>query len=108
MRGRPKKDVAALAQAVGYHCVRNSELEDWHAEGRISDEEMKEFMIGIVDRIFTALYHVSDFEFTDGFLKAAGETLVFWQEPKLDEEFKQAFVDFTRTRRARQADGSHR
>lgn len=46
-----------LAQALAYHCVRNTRLEDIHANDRISDEEMKDLMIEVTNSIYTALVH---------------------------------------------------
>ena len=46
----------SLAFKLTVHGFRNSPIEDIHADGRISDEEMKNLNKTIVNQIYTLLY----------------------------------------------------
>lgn len=65
----------ALAMALAYHCVRNNTpLEELHTRYSISQEDMKELMIGVTDAIYTALID-PDF--------IAEPVPSYWKRPKL-------------------------
>ena len=44
-----------LALRMALHCVRNTVIENYHTQGKISDEEMKAFNIEVANNIFTYL-----------------------------------------------------
>jgi hypothetical protein len=67
-----------LAQALAFNCVRNSRLEDIHAEGRISDPEMKRLMIEITDSLYTAMTYP----------EILAEPPPYWNTPKIDGPWK--------------------
>lgn len=71
------RNKAELAKVLAYHCVRNTALEDIHAEGRISDAEMKALMIEVTDRLYTA------FTRKDVLLSPAPS---YYQDPKLSPD----------------------
>jgi hypothetical protein len=56
----------------------------WNEVSRISDEEMKALMIGVVNRVFTFLIDpalcINSFSMPSG-----------WNKPAIDEEFQQGF-----------------
>lgn len=85
MRLHPK-DIAELkmaAKMIAIHGYRNSPIEDIHAEGRISDAEMKHLNKTICNQIYTMLYLMR----TTGlpsFFTAYGSD---WDEPELLEEW---------------------
>jgi hypothetical protein len=101
-------ETADLSLALSYHCVRNP-LEDLHAGitpstktgdwsdvkvvtpygeipwtklSRISDEEMKELMIEVVNSLYTALTNITDPSYAGLFLRRASETKRKWNEPR--------------------------
>jgi len=45
----------ALSKLITVNCVRNTIIENYHAEGKISDEEMKAFNKEVCNHIYTAL-----------------------------------------------------
>jgi hypothetical protein len=80
-----QQTAAKFAKLLAFHCVRNSYLEDlhagispssqtgdytdvkvispygeipWNRVGRISDEEMRQLMEDIVNRLYTFLFHL--------------------------------------------------
>ena len=117
-----RRALARLAQALVEVCVRNSGIEDLHAGtfpdseqrdfsdvkvvspygeipwtklSRISDDEMKQLMIEIVDRVFTFL------TFPEELAVRSAQTRK-WQRPRLDPELMQT----VQRRMARSAAGS--
>ncbi len=101
-----RRALARLAQALVEVCVRNSRIEDLHAGtfpdseqgdfsdvkvvspygeipwtklSRISDDEMKQLMIEIVDRVFTFLTFPEE-------LAVRSAQVRKWQRPRLDPE----------------------
>lgn len=44
-----------LAKLMAQQCFRNTELENLHADGKISQEEMKALMIDVVNKTYTCL-----------------------------------------------------
>lgn len=47
--------IADYTLRMALHCVRNTVIEDYHAQGKISDAEMKAFNIEVVNKIYTFL-----------------------------------------------------
>lgn len=88
-----KKDMETLAIAMSYHCVRNTVIEDWHAEGRISDPEMKEFMIEVVSKIYTTLVSLDDVNFAAAYFTMADGVQNKWDKPKIRKKFVKSFQE---------------
>lgn len=104
-----------LAKMLALQCFRNSKLEDhhggvfpssktgdytdvkvvtpygeieWNQLSRISDEEMKELMIDVVDRTYLALTNLNNTQYKHLLTQALKEHDVEpgWQEPKIPED----------------------
>jgi hypothetical protein len=112
MNKTEKAHAAILAKAITAICVRNGYLEDlhsgitpsskagdysdvkvvtpygeipWEKLSRISDEEMKRLMKGIVNQIYTFLCRQSDPEFLDSFVAMGSRYSARWDEPEAIE-----------------------
>ncbi len=80
-----------LALRLAVHGVRNTVIENYHAEGKISDKEMKAFNIEVVNNLFTYLEIFTnpkfkkehDFVFGKGFGSFYKPNN--WNSPELDE-----------------------
>jgi len=113
MKEMDKSIAAVLAKAITAICVRNGFLEDlhsgttpssktgdysdvkvvtpygeipWKNVSRISDEEMKRLMKGIVDQIYTFLCRQEDPVFVEAFIRMGSMYAAQWDEPKLAED----------------------
>jgi hypothetical protein len=113
MKEMDKSVAAVLAKAIAAVCVRNGFLEDlhsgttpssktgdysdvkvvtpygsipWRDVSRISDEEMKRLMKGIVDQIYTFLSRQEDPAFLEAFLRMGSMYAARWDEPKLTQD----------------------
>ncbi len=113
MKDTDKAIAAALAKAITAMCVRNGFLEDlhsgitpssktgdysdvkvvtpygeipWQDVSRISDEEMKRLIKGIVNQIYRFLCHQEDEEFLEAFIRAGSRYAAKWDEPELPED----------------------
>ena len=86
-----KRELQKIALAMTLNCVRNTVIEKYHCEGKLSDADMKAFNKEVVNRIYTFLdswLNRSDKERdlflgtmaarADGFVKT-------WDEPELDK-----------------------
>ncbi len=78
------------AKWAAFNCVRNNTvLEDLHAEGKITDAEMKEFMIEVTDNLFA---------FMEG--KMPGSTPpAYWREPSVPPEYEAMYAENHHTMR---------
>ncbi|MEL6646273.1 MAG: hypothetical protein AAFQ05_00990 [Pseudomonadota bacterium] len=78
---------AILAKAIAAGCVRNTHLENIHAEEvLLDDENMRILMKEVVDRIYTVLLNLDDTklqENLDFFLRFTAK----WDEPELVESW---------------------
>ena len=70
-----------LAKAIVAYCFRNTILEDIHADGRISQEEMKVLMQTAVNHVYAVLSHEGDVEFEEKVLSHALKFTQGWDEP---------------------------
>jgi hypothetical protein len=104
-----------LALAMSSLCVRNTSIETIHAGitphsqagdysdtfvstpagsilwkdvSRITDAEMKAFMIEVVDGIYTVMLRMDDPEFMREFLQLGSRYAAGWDEPKISDAFK--------------------
>lgn len=86
-----KRELQKIALAMTLNCVRNTVIEKYHCEGKLSDADMKAFNKEVVNRIYTFLdswLNRSEQERdlflgtmaarADGFVKN-------WDEPELDK-----------------------
>lgn len=83
-----------LAVRLAHHCVRNTIIEDYHANGKLSQTDMKDFNIEVANKIYTILEILLNpkyKKFRDSpafnrfFYQPAG-----WDKPTLDQEFMSA------------------
>jgi hypothetical protein len=113
MKKTDKALAAVLAKAITAMCVRNGYLEDlhsgvtpsskagdysdvkvvtpygeipWPEVSRISDEEMKRLMKGIVNQIYSFLCRQEDPTFLDAFVRMGSRYAAHWDEPELVED----------------------
>jgi hypothetical protein len=109
MNKSEKAHAAILAKAITAICVRNGYLEDlhsgitpsskagdysdvkvvtpygeipWEKVSRISDEEMKRLMKGIVNQVYTFLCRQDDPEFLNSFITMGTNYSARWDEPE--------------------------
>lgn len=80
----------ALALSVAAYCVRNTVIENYHADGKLSDSEMKTFNKEVADKIYTFLTFLLDKQ--NGEYEAMMRVLLKyrptnWDAPKLDQDF---------------------
>jgi hypothetical protein len=113
MKKTDKALAAVLAKAITAMCVRNGFLEDlhsgvtpssksgdysdvnvvtpfgkipWAEVSRISDEEMKRLMKGIVNQIYSFLCRQEDPTFLEAFIRMGSRYAAQWDEPELVED----------------------
>lgn len=85
------KTIQDMALRIALHCVRNTIIEDYHAQGKISDQEMKAFNIEVVNNIFTffELMSNSKFQKERDFVFGKESRWFYkptnWNAPELDE-----------------------
>ena|ERR1022692_197843 len=78
----------SLALTMAVACVRNTVIENYHADGKISDAEMKAFNKEVVNRLYTVLCVLHDPELKAGqpgvlrYLDMYYPTN--WDQPRLD------------------------
>lgn len=89
----PHSDLKGLALLIAVNCVRNTIIEDFHSDGKLSDTEMKALNQEVTDKIYTFLYYLFEKpgEDQEAFLSAMG--MMFpsnWDKPKLDADFVKA------------------
>ena len=79
----------ALTMAV--NCVRNTIIEDYHADGKLSDEDMKNFNKEVSNKLYTYLKIVlfsNNVKDSQRFLTAMGMMYpTTWDKPEFDEDF---------------------
>ena len=112
MKNTDKTRAATLAKAITAICVRNGFLEDlhsgttpssktgdysdvkvvtpygeipWGKVSRISDEEMKRLMKGIVNQIYMFLCRQEDPAFLESFITMGSRYTARWDEPEATE-----------------------
>jgi hypothetical protein len=89
----PQSYLQRLALLITVNCVRNTVIEDYHADGKLSDAEMKAFNQEVANKIFTFLHYLFEKprEDEEAFLSAMGMMYPSrWDEPKLDTDFVRA------------------
>ena len=85
-----------LALTMAANCVRNTVIEDYHADGKLSDLEMMEFNKEVANKLYTFLrvgLYGTNRKDKELFMKT--QMLMFphgWDEPSLDDEFMGALA----------------
>lgn len=94
------KTAQDMALLITVNCVRNTIIEDYHADGKLSQDEMKRFNKEVVNKIYTFI----KYWFTDSkqdFRALMDAVSVFypseWDRPELDEDFIKA-IDIIKKR----------
>jgi len=88
-----------LALMMTINCVRNTIIEEYHSEDKINQEEMKEFNIEVSNKIYTFLkyfMHESEKEREKLMLLMSMFSTNGWNQPEIDEDFKQALEFFNK------------
>jgi hypothetical protein len=83
-------EVKRLALLMAVNCVRNTVIEDYHAQGKLSNAEMMAFNREVANKIYTFLtYMISrPMEDWDDFLGAMSWMYPHkWDQPKFDPDF---------------------
>ena len=80
-----------MALMMVIHCVRNTVIEDYHADGKLSEEEMMKFNKEVSDKIYTFLqvmFNPSNRKQRKQLLSILNEYGTNgWDQPRLDESF---------------------
>jgi hypothetical protein len=84
-----------LALKITVHGVRNTIIEDYHANNKITDQEMMIFNKEVVNKIYTFLQIILNPLYKTEKEVLSRETIIFylpngWDEPKLDESILRA------------------
>lgn len=102
-RKMEESTIEKIALLMAVNCVRNTVIETYHGEGKISDTEMMAFNIEVVNKIYTFLrfyFGTMPKADTEEFMKLVSWFFPSWNQPKLDEDFMEA-VDSSVKRVAR-------
>ena len=86
----PPSELKRLALLMAVNCVRNTVIEDYHADGKLSDAEMKALNQEVANKIYTFVHYLfSDSnDEQEAFLSAMGSMYPSnWDQPKLDSDF---------------------
>jgi hypothetical protein len=89
----PPSDLKRLALLMAVNCVRNTVIEDYHSDGKLSDTEMKALNQEVASKIYTFLHFLfsNSSEDQEAFLNAMGMMYPSnWDQPKLDADFVKA------------------
>jgi hypothetical protein len=79
-----------LALLMAVNCVRNTVIEDYHADGKLDDSDMKAFNQEVANKIYTFLQFLilKPDEDREAFLSAMGAMYPLnWDQPKVDRDF---------------------
>jgi hypothetical protein len=93
----PESRLRELALLMAVNCVRNTVIEDYHAQGKLSDAEMKSFNQEVANKLYTFLHFLfgKSPEDQQAFLSAM--TMMYpsnWDKPKLDRSFVEVTKQF--------------
>lgn len=100
--------VKPLALMMSVICVRNTVIEDYHARGSLSQDDMKAFNQEVANKIYTFLVFLMDRPEVerDRFIDMA--VMFFpsnWDEPHLDADLMEAFELSKRAKTGRTSEG---
>ena len=77
-----------LALRMALHCVRNTIIEDSHAAGKLTDQEMAAFNREVADKIYSFLHIMFNPSYSSR--RAAALEYLYapqWDQPTLDKSF---------------------
>lgn len=83
-------DLKRLALLMAVSCVRNTIIEDYHAQGKLNDAEMMAFNKEVANKIYTFLTFLfaRPVEDQQAFLSAVGWSYPKnWDQPTIDRSF---------------------
>lgn len=88
-----KIELKRLALLMAVNCVRNTVIEDYHAQGKLTDEEMKAFNKEVANKLYTFLEYIFNKPLEDQQAFLSAMSIMYpanWDQPKLDSEFIKA------------------
>lgn len=87
--------VRVLAVALAHFCFRNGPVEDMHADGKLSQEDMKTLNTYMVDRLglFFLLLGLADIDSLKLALAFHAQCGTDWDDPDLDRMLKEHFIN---------------
>jgi hypothetical protein len=100
-------DLKRIALLMAANCVRNTIIEDYHAQGKLSDAEMMAFNREVANKIYTFLTYMiaKPTEDWDDFLGAMSWMYPQkWDQPKIDADFAAVMRMIKRKRIPRRRD----
>lgn len=86
----PSSELKRLALLMAVNCVRNTVIENYHADGKLSDEEMKVFIQEVANKIYTFLHYTTTKPPEDQAALLSVMSMMYpsnWDQPKLDADF---------------------
>lgn len=90
--------IDGIAKAITVEAFRNGPVEDMHAEGKLSDEDIKtlnKYMVNKIARILT-MYEAKDWFGLAILMQFAGMYTTGWDKPEIDmEEIDKLKENFT-------------
>jgi hypothetical protein len=92
-------DLKSLSLLMVSNCVRNTVIEDYHAQGKLSDDDMKAFNQEVANKLYTFLTFLMKKSAEDRQVFMGMMALMFptgWDQPKLDGDFMTAFRQIKR------------
>jgi hypothetical protein len=84
-----------VALGITHLCVRNTVIEQYHADGKLTDAEMKEFNKEVANKLYTALLLLTsrDPEESEAtFSLFASHRPYNWDPPEIDQGIRKAVV----------------
>lgn len=100
-------DLKRIALLMAANCVRNTVIEDYHAQGKLNDAEMMAFNREVANKIYTFLTYMiaKPAEDWDDFLGAMSWMYPkSWDQPKIDPDFTAVMKMVKKRRRAPRRD----
>ena len=90
------KELQSIALIMTLHCVRNTVIEDYHAAGQLSQDDMKAFNKEVADKIYSILQVLLNPHYAKVRQELFSTKPSFqrpfcapsnWDQPKFDKEF---------------------
>jgi hypothetical protein len=107
----PPSELKRLALLIAVNCVRNTVIENYHSDEKLSDPEMMAFNQDVANKIYTFLHYMFNKpqEDQEAILSAMGMMYPSnWDQPKLDADFVKAINFFKRAGNRIEQTSSHR
>ncbi|HTU24756.1 MAG TPA: hypothetical protein VMF30_05135 [Pirellulales bacterium] len=86
-----------LALLIAVNCVRNTCIEDYHADGKLSDPEMKALNREVANKIYTFLHYLFGDSVEDRQAFIGAMEMMYpsnWDQPELDADFVRVVRSF--------------